>query len=107
MAAPYELAKVGTLNQQWENVFVKGGPFGNQVQPLDHTESVQAMVQAPTPHQGGGKKRSSMRRHKKSSKARRAKKSSKTHKSKISRKVKKTSRGKNGTKSRKYKKARK
>lgn len=37
-ASEWELANVGTLDQQWNNIFVKGGPFGAAVQNLAGTQ---------------------------------------------------------------------
>jgi hypothetical protein len=37
-ASEWELANVGTVDQQWNNVFVKGGPFGASVQNLAGTQ---------------------------------------------------------------------
>lgn len=37
-ASEWQMANVGTGNQQWDNVFVKGGPFGAAVQNLAGTQ---------------------------------------------------------------------
>ena len=49
---------VGTGDQQWNNVFVKGGPFGNQLQNLDGTQpSVVPNSPPATPMKGGRRTR--------------------------------------------------
>lgn len=37
-ASEWQMANVGTTNQQWDNVFIKGGPFGATVQNLAGTQ---------------------------------------------------------------------
>jgi len=101
-AAPFELGAVGTTDQQWSNVFIKGGLMGNAIQPLGGSNMVQAMV--PDSQCGGKKKRSMrMRKHKKSCK----KSCKKGHKMRKTHKGRKAHKGKKGHKSRKSRKGRK
>lgn len=37
-ASEWQMQNVGTTNQQWDNVFIKGGPFGAAVQNLAGTQ---------------------------------------------------------------------
>ena len=48
---------VGTGDQQWNNVFVKGGPFGNQLQNLDGTQPSVVPNNMPVSMTGGRRTR--------------------------------------------------
>ena len=52
---------VGNGNQQWDNVFVRGGPFGNQVQNLDGSQP-SVVPNNLTPMNGGKRNKSKKNR---------------------------------------------
>jgi len=58
-AASFVKAQVGTGDEQWNNVFVKGGMNGNQLQSLDGTQpsSVLSTNLSKLPPMSGGRRR--------------------------------------------------
>ena len=58
-AASFVKAQVGDGNQQWDNVFIKGGMNGNQIQSLDGSQpsSVLSTNLSKLPNMTGGRGR--------------------------------------------------
>jgi hypothetical protein len=71
-AASFVESQVGNGNQQWENVFVRGGMNGNQVQSLDGSQpsSVLSTNLSNLPPMTGGRRRGRGRTQRRSRKQR-------------------------------------